>query len=337
MVVRAIQEGVGNAGDDGFRAELVPGWRGQRALAGGVCGSLCGLLCFSSVAIYAGEPLAIDPPGLDAVADELAGSRLGAAWETDSGTLTVGNDWSNFEDFLPASNGHPGSSSLLGSKQTAKQITWAGRNGFSIALEEPDDELDAANDNIESLQALTKGSPNLILSWQGGLADQAGQYKLSALGRKLELDGEHSGVAVDGSELGWGVNLTGGWRFGDLFAALSVTLGNGIDSLILKRFGSDIAVSPSGRAKTMESFSILPSLNYRIDKSSDLYVTLGRYQSKDGEAIDGIDTLDTINLGYTWSPWPSTQFGIEVVGKDADGAILDEDSAEIKFGAQQRF
>ncbi len=265
-------------------------------------------------------------------------NRLSTAWETGSGTLTVGNDWTNFQDFLLPRHGGGGHGTLLDGKPTAEQIAWAGRDGFSIALETPDDgETEAANDDIESLRALTDGSPNLILSWQSGLADDAGRYKVSVLGRKLELKGRHNGVPVEYSELGWGVKLAGGWHFGDLFAALSVTLGNGIDSLLLKRFGSDVAVSPSGRAKTLESLSILPSLNYSIGEHSDLHVALGRYQSKDGEAIEGVDTLDTINLGYTWSPWPSTQFGVEVVRKDFEGAVSDEDSAEIKFGAERRF
>ena len=217
-----------------------------------------------------------------------------------------------------------------------KHVSWSGGNGFSIALEEPAADDEAVNANIESLQELSEGAPNLILSWQGEFAEQ-GSYKVSALGRKLDLKGVHDGVDVDDDAIGWGLQLAGGWRFGDLFAALRVTLGNGIDSLILKRFGSDVAVTESGEAQTLESFSILPSLNYSIGKNSDFRLSVGRYESRDGAAVTGIDTLDTINLGYTWSPWPSAQIGVEVVGKDFEGGISEEDSTEIKIGAEQRF
>lgn len=275
-------------------------------------------------------------------------NRISVVWRSGVGTFTIGNDWSNFQDF-PRAAGH-GKSWLLDEPHTAKQITWASGNGFSIALEQPnDDEINGnananalapvANDtNPQALQALTAGLPNLVLSWQGELADQAGQYKLSVLGRKMQVDGVHNDVEVTDSELGWGLKLGGGWRFGDLFAALNVTLGNGIDSLILKRFGRDVAVSSSGRAETMESFSILPSLSYSLDQHSDFHVTLGRYQFMgDRATADRIHTLDTINVGYTWQPWPSAQFGVEVVSKDFEGNTGEQDSTEIKIGAQKSF
>ena len=250
-----------------------------------------------------------------------------------SGAFTVGNEWRNFQDSLLGPDGVSGRSSLFDDRQTSE---WTGGNGFSIALEEPAGQGNATNDNIKSLQGLTEGSPNLILSWQGDFAEN-GRYKMSAIGRKLNLEGVHDGVNVDDEELGWGVQMAGGWRFGDLFAALRVTLGNGIDSLILKRFGSDVAVSSSGEVETLESLTILPSLNYNINKRSDVRLSLGHYKSADGEAVTGIDTLDTINLGYTWSPWPSTRIGVEVEGKDFEGDSGEEDSTEIKIGAETRF
>ncbi|MGI9310557.1 MAG: hypothetical protein ACR2P7_03360 [bacterium] len=301
-----------------------------------VIAALCAL-CFSFVAVADDSIAPID--NLDHLlsayqSQGLQVERLGATWETQRGTLRVGGDWSNFGARAASPFDHA---------RSAGQITWRSRNGFSIALEEPvggaanPDRGDGAiNDDIESLQALTDGSPNLVLSWQGGLAEEAGAYKVSALGRRLDLNGAHNGVEVDDRALGWGLNLAGGWRFGDLFAALSVTLGNGIDSLLLQRFGSDVAVSPSGEVETLESLSILPSLNYSLGQNADLHVVLGRYQARDETAI-GIDTLDTINLGYTWSPWPSAKIGIEVVGKNVQGTIDDGDSAEVKIGAEKRF
>ena len=306
----------------------------------GLCG-ICALLCLASFFPFpSANAQEIDAGDLDNL-DHLMSSYQSQGLKINrlGNHPNVVGDWSTFQDFLRAPDGVPGYS--FGDPQTPQtsgQAAWPGRNGFSIVLEGPggESQLAAASERIGSLQGLSEGSPNLILSWQGEFADQ-GRYKVSALGRKLDLKGVHEGVVVDDEELGWGVQLAGGWRFGDLFAALRVTLGNGIDSLILKRFGSDVAVSPSGDAETLESFTILPSLNYSIDKRSDLHFSVGRYQSRDGEAGAGIDTLDTINLGYTWSPWPSARIGVEVVGKDFEGTLSDEDSTEIKIGAEKRF
>ena len=262
-------------------------------------------------------------------------NRLSAVWQDKSIAIgTEDDDWGNSQGFLPTPNATAGTSPWFAERQTSPDSN--SRNGFSITLEQPADRPKAANEHIESLQGLTEDTPSLILSWQGEFAEQ-GRYQVSALGRKLDLKGVHDGVDVNDVALGWGLQVGGGWYFGDLFAALRVTLGDGIDSLILKGFGSDVTVSPSGEAETLESISILPSLSYSIDQYSDIHLSLGRYESRAGEAVTGIDTLDTINLGYTWSPWPSTRIGVEVVGKDFEGTIGDENSTEIKIGAQQEF
>ena len=334
----------GNSGSAPASVKLGSAKPGKRPL-GSTISALCGLLCLVSVvnaAEDAGQHGLGGPDNLNHLlsyyqSQGLKINRLSTDWGGESGTLTVDNDWRNFPDFQRTLDGDAGSSPLFDDPPTSEQIAWAHRSGFSIALKEPIGEAEAVDENIESLQRLGDGSPHLILSWQGEFADHAGRYKVSALGRKLDLKGVHDGVAVDHEDLGWGVQLAGGWRFGDLFAALRVTLGNGIDSLILRRFGSDVGVAPSGQVETLESLSILPSLNYSINAHSDVRVSLGRYESRDGEAVTGIDTLDTINLGYTWSPWPTTQIEIEVVGKDFEGAINDEDSTEIKIGAEKRF
>lgn len=349
MRVTAIQNSTKNNEFGGESADgLAPVTHGKRPLLFGFFG-ICALLLFppahgqeASQEVNADRYGFNGPDNLDHLMSSyqsqgLKIDRLSTTWQSKSGALTVGNARSNFQDFLRGvPDSATGYSPLFGDPQTSEQVAWAGRNGFSIAIEEPVGEPEAVNDHIESLQGLTRETPNLILSWQGEFADQ-GRYKVSALGRKLDLKGVHDGVDVDDKTLGWGLQLDGGWRFGDLFAALRVTLGNGIDSLILNRFGSDVAVSPSGEAETMESISILPSLNYSIDKHSDFHLSLGRYESKDASAVTGIDTLDTINLGYTWSPWPSARIGVEITGKDFEGVISDEDSTEIKIGAEQRF
>ena len=227
--------------------------------------------------------------------------------------------------------------SPLFDERAPAQLTWA-RNGLSIAIEQArDTDRDAATAEIESLRKLTDDSPSLILSWRGGQADDGGEYKLSALGRELAVDGMHGDVELRERTLGWGVNVEGGWRFGDLFTALSVTLGDGIDSLILNRFGNDIAVSADGEVDARQSISIMPRLNYSLSDRADVHLRLGRYQSTTARAAGELESVDTINLGYTWSVWPSALISVEVVGKDFDGGLDDADSTEIKIGAQQQF
>ena len=267
-----------------------------------------------------------------------------SAWDTAAGRLSAGKARSNFAAEFDASaamsNARPTNAApLLGNlgdnrganTPTAAQIGWRGQNGLSIALEQAA-AGDAVDDETASLQALTADTPSLIVTWRDQVGE--GQYQLAGIGRKLAVKGVHNDAEIDDRELGWGVKLSGGWRFRDWFAALSVTLGDGIDTLISNRFGRDIAVSPSGDARPRESLHIMPKLSYQLG-DSDFHLSLGHYHA--GGELGGVDTLDSINLGYSWSPWPSMQFGVEVIGRDYDGALDIDDSIEIKFGAQTQF
>ncbi len=266
--------------------------------------------------------------------------RIVSMWERGSGTFTIGSDWSNFTRGLPLIDDTIRFAPLPNTPQVVKQIVWSGRSGFSIALEDSYAQgKNTETDRLESLQTLTDGPPNLVLSWQGESLDQNGGqnggYKISVLGSKLNLD--ESTVSND-RKLGWGLNLVSGWKFGDLLAALNVTFGNGINRFILSRFGNDIVDPFTEQVNSTKSFNILPSVSYSIKENSDFHMRLGRYQSLNNEVIDDqIETLDTINLGYTWSPFPGAKFGIEVTSTDFKGVSGEEDSATIKFGAEKRF
>ena len=199
----------------------------------------------------------------------------------------------------------------------ANQIKWLSPNGFSIAVESsPQTSLSEVGD---SSAYLAGGSPSIVLSWQGGPGGAAGQYRVSAMGTKL--DAQNSGQSFSGEELvGWGLNLEGGWQIGDLFAALSVTYGKGINSYILQRFGDEILVTPNSTDDGYgNGHSIRPSLYYTLNDKSSFHVALGHYSAEDSNNLTGIDTLDTIQMGYNWSPWPSTRFGLELMGQNSEG------------------
>ena len=265
--------------------------------------------------------------------------RFSTALRSSTGTLTVGNDWSNFQDFLDRET----PASLTGRGLTSEQISWAtsGELGeFSVALEK--DYAFLGRDVARSFSGDSgvgngvNGSSGLVLSWRGTSADQRAVYGISALGRELEgSDPDGSGESTDS---GWGVNLAGGWRFGQLFAALSITLGNSIDSFILGKVADSETASEAARVLSpSESININPSLSYRLGENANLHFALNRFDSEAGNAAHGIDTLDTIHLGYSWTPWPSTRIGIEFVGKDVEGPGNMEDSNEVNFAASKRF
>ena len=269
--------------------------------------------------------------------------RFSTALKTNSGVLTVGNDWSNFQDFLfphEADSAFVGASlqslddSRLESNPLAtEQISWTTKNGFSVALES---ELELEGQTLSN-QPGYSASPSLVLGWKGSDSYSKGQYSFSALGREIQVD-DYASLEGESNSLGWGLNLAGGWRFGDLFAALRVTLGNSIDSFILGKLGDRETASSALRSgATDESININPSLSYRLGETSNLHFSLNRFQTSSVDVAHGIDTLDTIHLGYTWNPWPSTRIGIEFVGKDVEGPGEMDDSSEINFAASKQF
>lgn len=267
--------------------------------------------------------------GLSSGQGEVSIRRFSTALSGSEGTLTVGSDWSNFQDFLPVGT------TLTRQGLVAEQISWASEadlGRFSVALER-DYELLGDNRIDRGLSDQSSSAPSLILSWRGATDDQRGLYGVTALGRDLELDDVDTS-----SDTGWGLNLAGGWRFGELFAALSVTLGDSIDSFILGRMGDRSTASAASRyLNPGESIHINPSLNYRLGDSANLHLSVNRFATDTEDTPHGVETLDTIHLGYTWTPWPSTRIGIEFVGKDVEGPGAMEDSNEVNFAASKRF
>ena len=258
-----------------------------------------------------------------------------AAWKTDSGILTVGNDWTSFQDVLSINKEFDSADIDDKNRTVVSQIKWFSANGFSISLEDaPETRLYLTDDTTSNTH-----SPSLILSWQGGPGGAAGEYRVTAMGRKLDVTAE--GQKFDSSNLtGWGLNMEGGWQIDDLFATLAVTFGNGIDSYILQKYGNDLVVTPNydESSEPGGSLSIRPSLYYRLNNNSNFHVSLGHYSSEKSFNNSGIETLDTINMGYSWSPWPSTQLGVELAGQNSGGrGGVTKNSTQVKFDAKKRF
>ena len=257
--------------------------------------------------------------------------RLSSSWQNDAGTFTVGSDWANFQDILGIDKEV---GEVATSRSVTNQIKWLSPNGFSISLEDtPKDAIFSSGTKLDAGEL--SSSPSLILSWQGGPGGAAGEYRVSAMGKKLDLS--NSGQSFDGTEImGWGLNLEGGWQIGDLFAVLSVTYGKGINSYVLQRYGNDLLVTPNQLDDSKDVISIRPSLYYSLNNNSNFHVALGHYSTEESSS-NAIDTLDTVHMGYSWNPWPSTRLGLELIGKNSNGRDGEVGDTQLTFGAKTRF
>ncbi len=276
----------------------------------------------SIVASY--QPTSYQPLGFDV-------RRINVSWNSEAGKLTVGNDWANFQDILGVNKGFE-STNVNKNRNVASQIKWLSANGFSISLE------NARKITSSSATNTTENttSPNLILSWQGGTGGVAGEYRISAMGRKFDANAK--GQKFDGRDLvGWGLNMEGGWQIDDLFATLAITVGKGIDSYILQKYGDNLVVTPNDDVGTGASISIRPSLYYSLNNNSNFHVSLGHHTSKESFNNSALDTLDTISMGYNWSPWPSVKLDIEFVGQNASSQDGVDVSTQVKINAEKRF
>ncbi len=292
-----------------------------------------------------------DPDSTDAL-DSLATNyqpqgqikRLSTSWNSGAGSLTVGSDWANFQDLIRMDKSLDGSIDQ-NSRSVTSQVKWVSPNGFSIALENAPQSSQTSfysAGESESPENLFESSPSIILSWRGGAADNTGgEYRVTAMGGKL--DANAGGQKFDGSDVtNWGLNLEGGWRIGDLFSALSMTFGKGINSYLLQKFDNDILVTPNETTpdeydRTGTSFGIRPSLYYSLNDHSTFHVALGHYSTTEEDSGAGIDTLDTIHIGYSWSPWPSTRFGLQLRDQSAQGPQGDSEDTQVKFEAAKQF
>ncbi len=296
-------------------------------------------------AVQISSEIGADPAGVDdeihtgsglsvSRTDPLVVKRISASLVNESGTLTVGSDWTDFQDVLTRDR-------VLGTEDREnpvfRRIRWLSPDGFSISLEEPSSISGQGGDGL-SMQEDGQDVSSLILSWQGGSGGRAGEYRVAALGTRLDV--ASSGQHLDARDVhGWGLKLEGGWQIGDLFAALSATYGKGINRYILRRYGNELLVMANADADPADAYSIRPSLYYSLNENAHFHVALGHHavDSSSSPETAGLDTLDTIHMGYNWSPWPSTEFGIELVGRSPNGTRGDQGKTRFRFGARRNF
>ena len=232
---------------------------------------------------------------LDETEPRFSLKRYSARLQLGDDVLSVGRDWSGFQDLLDLPVGLENAPE--GAPLT-NQLRFQ-RQGLALALE-------------QSVDTETPTAPQLVLSWRGR-TDQT-QLGIAVLGRPADETTE--------SDFGWGVNLKGGLRFGKLFTALGVSLGEQIDALLIGD-ADQPRVDVDG-----PTLLVTPQLHYEVGDNGNAWLGLSRYAAPDA----GL-TLDTIHVGYQWQVLPGTQVDIEFagdLGEDTSGQTL-------TIGAQHRF
>ncbi len=256
------------------------------------------------------------------------------------GAWTIGQTWTNFMDFVayPTTVDFFGPAGKAFIRQT--QVRYTLSNGLSFSLENPETDGNGALGRLrESTGGLGEDSlPDFTAAWRGGPGGLGGSYEVAGVLRALGVNGEVDGLAVDEDETGYGINLAGGWDYGPATLSASLTFGDGIGRYIINGAGNDIFVNADGSVDTVESLGASVNLKYNWTGSSSSLISFGHFSNDDPDRSNGIDNLQTINVNYTFSPYPRSSFGVELIQgflENADGT--DGDATRIAFGAQLNF
>ena len=252
----------------------------------------------------------------------------------------IGQTWSNFMDFVA----YPTTVDFFGpaGKSFARQgqIRYTLDNGLSFSIENPETD---GNGALGRIRESTGGPgadllPDFTAAWRGGPGGAGGSYEFSGIVRVLGVDGvTDAGIEVDETTTGFGFNLAGGWSFGPVSVAASVTAGDGIGRYIINGAGNGAFVEDDGDFDAVSAVGYSANVKYDWTENSSSLLAIGGFENGD-TAANGIDNLQTIHLNYIWSPYPSSSFGVEIIqgfNETSDGN--DGSATRFAFGAQLNF
>ena len=227
----------------------------------------------------------------------------------------IGQTWSNFMDFVA----YPTTVDFFGpaGKSFARQgqIRYTLDNGLSFSIENPETD---GNGALGRIRESTGGPgadllPDFTAAWRGGPGGAGGSYEFSGIVRVLGVDGvTDAGIEVDETTTGFGFNLAGGWSFGPVSVAASVTAGDGIGRYIINGAGNGAFVEDDGDFDAVSAVGYSANVKYDWTENSSSLLAIGGFENGD-TAANGIDNLQTIHLNYIWSPYPSSSFGVEII------------------------
>ncbi len=264
------------------------------------------------------------------------------------GRWTIGQTWTNFMDFVA----YPTTVDFYGpaGKSFARQgqIRYTLDNGLSFSIENPETDGFGA---LGRLRESTGGvgsdqAPDFTAAWRGGPGGAGGSYEVAGIVRVLGVDGTlDSGVQVDDTVTGFGFNVAGGWDFGKVSLAASVTGGEGIGRYIINGFGNDVFVTDAGEVEAVSSLATSANVKFNWTEKSSSLIAVGFFMNDDPAASNGIDNLGTLHLNYLWTPYPNSSFGVELIqgfienaaDPNNPGAENEGSATRLAFGAQLNF
>ncbi len=264
-----------------------------------------------------------------------------ATFTSGSGTLLVGQYWSNFGDFVA----YPGTVDFFGpaGKVFARQaqIRYSFNNGFEIALENPEtDGSGAAGRLDESRGGIGRDeTPDITIAWRNSNLEFSGVLRdLTAVGTTEVGEDGSGGVPVNVSETGWGINLAGGVNAGPVYLSSSVTFGEGVGDYIINGFGNGLFIDESGNGEAVESLSYNFAAKFNWTDSTSSLIAFGHFENDNPARSNGLDTVDTLHINYKWAPFPSTSMGVELILGEVDFADGSSgDATRLQFGVQRNF
>lgn len=181
-----------------------------------------------------------------------------------------------------------------------------------------------------------------MAKWSGGPGGAGGSYSISGVVREINGAGVGlDGVAYDDDETGWGVHVGGTWDVGSVLFTAGAAYGDGIGRYILSNTAFFSSVATGGQIETVEALGVTAGLSIRTTDTSSVNINLG-YSERDDEFAALTPTADenglSIHTNYMWSPWPGTNFGVEVIyGEREQFDGQEGDATRLQFGAQRVF
>lgn len=296
--------------------------------------------------IGTGKPLIgffeMDFMGDDATTNEVfsnsVGTRLRHAY-IKYDKYMAGQYWSNFMDFA-------GSPVLLDISSPAgrvfvRQTQFRYTDGnWSFSLENPETQpISGFSNQAESLGGIGEDTlPDLIVSWRGGNGGAQGSYQASAVVRKLGVNGTLGAVSYDDSYTGWGANLAGRWKTGDVTLKANAAYGEGIGRYINNGWGNDIRLNADGTSSLITSYGLAAAMELAWNPSVASTFSYGYFENKDDIGAYGTDSLATYRANVRWTPIKNSMIGAEVMHAKRDFTNGAEgDNTRIQFSVRRSF
>ncbi len=255
---------------------------------------------------------------------------------TRAGSLLVGQTWTLFGGF----NYMPTVDFFAANGQTflrQGQVRWTFPNGFAVSLENPETFYGFGETDTTSADEV----PDLVLKWTGGPGGAGGNYSISGVLRQVGGTGVGvDGEAFDDTTNASGIHLGGSWDFGTVALTGGVAFGDGLGRYHLANTSAGV-IGVDGKVETINQIGVTGGISIATTATSSVNLSVG-YSERDDDFEDYTPTADesgySVHANYMFSPWPDTNFGVEVVHGGREQFDGEEgDATRLQFGAQRSF